>query len=161
MLWRAVLHALGAPDVALRGISRHRGQAPSVKALRDFARHWLLGINQLVAIRPAARCMAITNEDAIRAVKAIQPEDGDALIRRAAQSLAHLLRWRAPGESELLKAEALLEAVSTRSDIFSIAQMLDMLGAHQDGQEQALHSSRTHCHQGVPSVPDFQAIPAS
>jgi len=147
LLWRAVLHALGAPEAALRDAGfEERGanrQPPPAKALRDFARRWLLGIDMLVAIPKeisVSRTMSLALAN--RAVLAMQPEDGDTLIQRAAESLANLLRSRAPGESELVNAESLLEAVSTRTDLFTIAQMLDMLGAHQ---EQALSLPVVQC----------------
>jgi len=166
LLWRAVLHSLGAPDAALRaaGFEEHMasGRPPSAKALRDFARRWLLGIDLLVAIpkevylKPACGTTAVlcsgrqhhdrtpnfNLEDARRAVLALHPEDGAALIQRAAESLAILLRGRAPGETELVKAESLLEAVADRTDIFEIAQMLHILGAHQ---EQALSLPSVCC----------------
>jgi len=153
LLWRAVLHALGAPDMPLRnlGVNEHgvnRWQS-SAKDLQAFARHWLLGIDQLVAIpcqvqvkiaadskhrRCSGRQQApgLDLEVARKAVRAIKSEDGADLLQRASKSIANLLRWRAPGKAEHMKAESLLEAVGARSDIFTIAQMLDMLGAHQE-----------------------------
>jgi len=156
LLWRAVLHAIGAPVSMLRDAGFHehgtnRWQS-SAKALHAFARHWLFGIDRLVAMPSQVqvkiasdskhrRCSVrphmpnLDLEVARKAVRAMQSEDGGDLLQRASESIANLLRWRAPGKAELMKAEFLLEAVSARSDIFTIAQMLDMLGAHQ---EQAL-----------------------
>jgi hypothetical protein len=57
----------------------------------------------------------------------MQPEDGDARIKRASESVSELLRNRCHGEAELAKAEQLLEVVSSRSDIFTTSQMLHML----------------------------------
>jgi len=163
LIWRAVLQALGAPDAALRavGFEEHgvNGRPPSAKALQSFARHWLLGIDLLVTIptqvhvKPSwdsARALcsgrqhgqSFDLEDARKAVRAMQPEDGEALMQRASESLANLLRSRAPGAVELSKAESLLEAVADRSDIFTIAQMLTMLGANQ---EQALQEMPSDC----------------
>lgn len=147
LLWRAVLQALSAPEAALRDVGNSSSQSSSAKAMRIFARQWLLGINLLVAIPKEVRLKTaglgalcsgkdephgLDLEDAKKAVLALQPEDGAPLIQRAAESLANLLRWRAPGQAELVKSESLLEAVATRTDIFTIAQMLDMLGAHQE-----------------------------
>lgn len=156
LFWRTLLQALGVSDVALRAAGlegrREEGRLGMAKALRDFARHWLLGISLLTgmpvhmkscpdisALRLNRQSLqqnhSATLEDARRAVLAMRPEDGTALLQRAAESIAMLLSSRKSGESELLKAEGLLEAIANRSDIFTTGQMLDMLGAHQKADE--------------------------
>jgi hypothetical protein len=75
-------------------------------------------------------------KDARRAVLAMKEEDGATLIERAVASIAVLLRSRPVGEGELAAAEDLLEAVAARSDILTTSQMLDMLGAHQQADEE-------------------------
>jgi len=149
LFWRTLLQNLGVSDFELRDAGleggRDEGRLAAAKALRDFARHWLLGIDILggmaatsalrVARQSPYQIRSVNLEDARRAVLAMRQEDGNALIQRAVESMANLLRSRSCGEIELSKAEALLEAVATRSDIFSTAQMLDMLGAHQQADE--------------------------
>jgi len=139
--WRSLLQALGASDENLRALDRGRCPA-SAEALRDFARHCLLGIDlfagnpagDLILLRPG-HVRTLDLEAARRAVLAMRPKDGTILIQRATDSVSGLLRSRAAGKAEVGKAEALLEAVSTRSDLFSTAQMLNVLGAHQKANE--------------------------
>lgn len=139
--WRSLLQALGASDESLRALGTERRPA-SAEALRDLARHCLLGIDlfagiparDLILLRPG-HVQTLDLEAARRAVLAMRPQDGTILIQRAAESVSGLLRSRTAGEAEVGKAEALLEAFATRSDLFSIAQMLNVLGAHQKANE--------------------------
>lgn len=178
--WRSLLQAFGASDAELCAAApegpacwlKGDGRQSSAKALRDFARHWLLGIDLLAGMLPLASSKSTSKlalcrqgvssgfdlEDARRAVMAVQVEDGVVLIQRAAKSLANILR-NATGEAELVKAETLMEAVAARSDIFTTAQMLDILGAHQEAAEdrqqvhtnaakqsaQVIRTSEAHC----------------
>eukprot|EP00443_Scrippsiella_acuminata_P053058 CAMPEP_0115508132 /NCGR_PEP_ID=MMETSP0271-20121206/72137_1 /TAXON_ID=71861 /ORGANISM="Scrippsiella trochoidea, Strain CCMP3099" /LENGTH=298 /DNA_ID=CAMNT_0002937851 /DNA_START=44 /DNA_END=936 /DNA_ORIENTATION=- len=66
-----------------------------------------------------------------RAIFALQREDGDKLLSRASTAIMAVLRWRGGSEEEACEAEAILDAVATRTNLFSTSQMLDILGAHQ------------------------------
>lgn len=139
--WRGLLLALGAPDAELRAAAPEGAPwLAAAKALRGLARRRLLGVDLLVG-RGAQCCLSL--EDARKAVMAVQVEDGAALIQCAAASLASMLR-DASEEEEPSRAEALLEAVAARPEIFTTAQMLDILGAHQEA---------------APEPPDLGAAP--
>lgn len=155
-LWRALLQALGISEAALRDASPQEHGQPSANSLQALARRWHTSINLLTAMPtevnfklvdscPTTLCSqerssnGLDLEVATKAVWSLRQQDGEDLIQRAAESLASLLRGRYQGEKELAKAEALLEAVAARSDIFTIAQMLDVLGAYQ---EQALQKKQ-------------------
>lgn len=161
LLWRAVLHALGAPDASLRAAGLDDAcqqlREPCAKAFRAHARHWLFSIDLLINASPQVKSahspsatildarrakeapQRLDLAEAARAVLALQLDDGELLIQRATESLVQLLQWRSAGTEELAKAEALLEAVAERSDLFNVSQMLSILGAHQ---EKALSSPR-------------------
>lgn len=152
--WLAFLQLLGASHASLRIEAGHSHRCDrssgTAKAYRDIVRHLLFGIDVLVGcpvrLEPGVCSMPFVNrrrdgntdfklEDARRAILAMMPEDGEALIQRATDSIVELLRKRSCGESELSKAEDLLEAVASRCELFSTGQMLDMLGAHQKADE--------------------------
>lgn len=137
---QALFQASGISDEALRaaGIGDH----PPAKALQDFARHWLTGINLLTGStmqlgRHGAHgpAHALNLEVARRAVLAMRAEDGVTLVQRAAETIADLVLHRAKGKGEVSKAQALLDAVAARSDIFTISQMLAILGAQQKADQ--------------------------
>jgi hypothetical protein len=137
--WRNFLSGIGVPDMApvCSGSERQAvNHLSEAKAWQNIARIRLFGIDLLVMpAQMSGECGATAFEDARRAVLAIRAEDGHDLINRAAVSITELLRARKPGHCELAKAEALLEAVASLSEIFNTAQMLDMLGAHQQADE--------------------------
>lgn len=155
VFWRTLLQALGISEHALK-LAGLEGRSSTAKvaswpdewheceALRIFARHWLLGIGVLTGWpkvlgsprQSRGEDPSLSLEDARKAVLALKEEDGKTLIQKAAESIARLLRTRGSGQKELLHAEALLEAVGARSDIFNTAQMLSMLGAHQHADEE-------------------------
>lgn len=152
--WRTLLQALGISEQALklaglegcvaRGVASWPDEWHECEALRIFARHWLLGIGVLTGWpkvlgspkQSRGEDHTLSLEDAKKAVLALKEEDGKTLIQKATESIVRLLRTRGSGEKELLHAEALLEAVGVRSDIFNTAQMLSMLGAHQHADEE-------------------------
>jgi len=139
-LWRALLQAYGISPAALRaaGLADDREQRPPpARAFRDFARQWLSGIHLLSGIPANLKCSLVCNHGACRAsgptfeiahkaILALRIEDGASLIQRTADAVANLLLSRSNGD-----AEVLLEAVASRADIFTTAQMLHILGAHQ------------------------------
>jgi len=153
--WRASLQLFGASEASL--LMEGRFSCPGcssiarAKAYRDLARHLLFGVDVLIGTpvhlepvtstisqlhrRQSRRASDFKLEDARRAVFAMLPEDGEVLIQRATETIVDMLLNRACGESELLKAEELLEAVASRCDLFTTGQMLDMLGAHQKADE--------------------------
>lgn len=139
LFWRTLLQAFGFSEVALRSAgleAQPGGRAPSAAALQSFARRWLLEIDLLVGFRATTmQGSDMSLKAARRAVLALRPEDGFFLIQRAVDSIANLVRNRASGKMEVVQAEQLLEAVASRSDIFSTGQMLDVLGAHQKADD--------------------------
>jgi len=163
VFWRNLLHCFGVADTSLQALQRdelsawlnagRKDKLRMAKAFQDFARYWLSGVDVLVG-RPVqlksngvvsaiidrrrrnGEVVSLDLEDARRGVIAMQPEDDEALIQCVADSVTNLLSNRASGESERLKSEELLEAVAIRSDVFSTAQMLDMLGADQKATEE-------------------------
>jgi hypothetical protein len=170
--WLAFLQLFGASEASLRiEASLNSGSHRSaVQAFRRLARHLLFGIDILVGkpvqLEPVNSSLPLVErrhsrhandlklEDARRAILAMLPEDEEALIQRATDSVVGLLRNRGRGECELLKAEQLLEAVAGRCELFSTGQMLDMLGAHQKADEAMTSENIPKAHPNVPLRPD-------
>jgi len=139
-LWRALLQAYGISPAALiaAGLADDRQQRPPpARAFRDFARHWLSGIHLLSGIPTNLRCSLVCShgvckasgpsfEFALKAILAMRIEDGASLIQNTVDAVANLLLSRCKGD-----AEVLLDAVASRADIFTTAQMLHILGARQ------------------------------
>jgi len=115
--------------------------------LRNRFRRHCQGIDRLLeaALGPSGRVVQAAAalegpaglQDARKAVLALQPEDRAHCLDGVTASVASLLRNQSRTTATSKKksvnaaAEALLEAVSSRADLFSTAQLLQILGAYQ------------------------------
>lgn len=131
LFWHALLQARGFPASTVPD--------PGGPAFRAVARRAFSGIDRLVQLATDGQT-PMTLKEALRAVSAIQLQDGTALIQKATVALASLLKKpisaRGGPQASREEAEAVLEVVACKSDLFTTEQMLTLLGAHQKAEEE-------------------------
>mmetsp|Transcript_22897 Transcript_22897/g.53586 ORF Transcript_22897/g.53586 Transcript_22897/m.53586 type:complete len:289 (+) Transcript_22897:107-973(+) len=115
--------------------------APHLLSMRDALRHHHFGISRLLSVGEAAAMsgpsLPCSLKEARQAVLALQPQDGPLMIARVVASVAVLLRRPHCHHLQRRQARELLEAAAQKQNIFTNEQLLRLLGAFQEAQQDA------------------------